>query len=126
LYEFCWWSLLLRIRTVISEFEASLVYKVSSRTARAIQRNPVWGGWGGELGQLHLSAATLFWEKVHLNNSINTVSASSSIHTDKDRNDEQTVEFVIPFGYLVDEDFRAYIRLLSTLAISTLFHSLFS
>jgi hypothetical protein len=27
--------------TQISEFEASLVYKVSSRTARAIQRNPV-------------------------------------------------------------------------------------
>jgi hypothetical protein len=26
----------------ISEFEASLVYKVSSRTARTIQRNPVW------------------------------------------------------------------------------------
>jgi hypothetical protein len=25
----------------ISKFEASLVYKVSSRTARAIQRNPV-------------------------------------------------------------------------------------
>jgi hypothetical protein len=25
----------------ISEFEASVVYKVSSRTARAIQRNPV-------------------------------------------------------------------------------------
>jgi hypothetical protein len=25
----------------ISEFEASLVYKVSSRTARVIQRNPV-------------------------------------------------------------------------------------
>jgi hypothetical protein len=25
----------------ISEFEASLVYKVSSRTARGIQRNPV-------------------------------------------------------------------------------------
>jgi hypothetical protein len=25
----------------ISEFEVSLVYKVSSRTARAIQRNPV-------------------------------------------------------------------------------------
>jgi hypothetical protein len=25
----------------ISEFEASLVYKVSSRTARAIQKNPV-------------------------------------------------------------------------------------
>jgi hypothetical protein len=24
------------------EFKASLVYKVSSRTARAIQRNPVW------------------------------------------------------------------------------------
>jgi hypothetical protein len=28
-------------RRQISEFEASLVYKVSSRTARAIQRNPV-------------------------------------------------------------------------------------
>jgi hypothetical protein len=27
----------------ISEFEASLVYRVSSRTARATQRNPVWG-----------------------------------------------------------------------------------
>jgi hypothetical protein len=26
---------------LISEFEASLVYKVSSRTARAIQRNPI-------------------------------------------------------------------------------------
>jgi hypothetical protein len=26
----------------ISEFKASLVYKVSSRTARAIQRNPVF------------------------------------------------------------------------------------
>jgi hypothetical protein len=26
----------------ISEFKASLVYKVISRTARAIQRNPVW------------------------------------------------------------------------------------
>jgi hypothetical protein len=28
-------------RQAISEFEFSLVYKVSSRTARAIQRNPV-------------------------------------------------------------------------------------
>jgi hypothetical protein len=28
----------------ISEFKASLVYKVSSRTARATQRNPVSGG----------------------------------------------------------------------------------
>jgi hypothetical protein len=27
----------------ISEFKANLVYKVSSRTARAIQRNPVSG-----------------------------------------------------------------------------------
>ena len=26
----------------ISEFEASLVYRLSSRTARATQRNPVW------------------------------------------------------------------------------------
>jgi hypothetical protein len=30
-----------RQRQVDFEFEASLVYKVSSRTARAIQRNPV-------------------------------------------------------------------------------------
>jgi hypothetical protein len=30
-----------RQRQAISEFEASLVYRVSSRTARAIQRNPV-------------------------------------------------------------------------------------
>jgi hypothetical protein len=30
-----------RQRKQISEFKASLVYKVSSRTARAIQRNPV-------------------------------------------------------------------------------------
>jgi hypothetical protein len=28
----------------ISEFEASLVYRVSSRTARTTQRNPVSGG----------------------------------------------------------------------------------
>jgi hypothetical protein len=26
----------------ISEFEASLVYRVSSKTARATQRHPVW------------------------------------------------------------------------------------
>jgi hypothetical protein len=26
----------------MSEFKASLVFRVSSRTARAIQRNPVW------------------------------------------------------------------------------------
>jgi hypothetical protein len=26
----------------ISEFKASLVYRVSSRTARATQRNPIW------------------------------------------------------------------------------------
>jgi hypothetical protein len=30
----------------ISEFEASLVYRVSSRTARATQRNPFWGERG--------------------------------------------------------------------------------
>ena len=35
----------------ISEFEASLVYRVSSRTARAIQRNPVWGVVGREIAQ---------------------------------------------------------------------------
>jgi hypothetical protein len=33
----------------ISEFEASLVYRVSSRTARAIQRNPVSKKKEGEL-----------------------------------------------------------------------------
>jgi hypothetical protein len=41
-----WWHTPLipafwRQRQAISEFEASLVYKVSSRTARATQRNPV-------------------------------------------------------------------------------------
>ena len=38
----------------ISKFKASLVYKVSSRTARAIQRNPVSKNQRGEKG---------FWEK---------------------------------------------------------------
>jgi hypothetical protein len=28
----------------LCEFKASLVYRVSSRTTRATQRNPVWGG----------------------------------------------------------------------------------
>jgi hypothetical protein len=41
-----WWRTPLipalgRQRQADSEFEASLVYKVSSRTVRAIQRNPV-------------------------------------------------------------------------------------
>jgi hypothetical protein len=36
-----WWYTPLIPALGISEFEASLVYKVSSRTARAIQRNPV-------------------------------------------------------------------------------------
>jgi hypothetical protein len=41
-----WWHTPLipalgRERQVISEFEASLVYRESSRTARATQRNPV-------------------------------------------------------------------------------------
>jgi hypothetical protein len=41
-----WWCTPLipalgRQRQAISEFEASLVYRVSSRTARATQRNPV-------------------------------------------------------------------------------------
>jgi hypothetical protein len=36
----------------ISEFKTSLVYRVSSRTARGIQRNPVSrGGGGGEGGE---------------------------------------------------------------------------
>jgi hypothetical protein len=33
-----------------SEFEASLVYRVSSRTARATQRNPVSGRGSGGVG----------------------------------------------------------------------------
>jgi hypothetical protein len=41
-----WWltpliPALWRQRQAVSEFEASLVYKVSSRTAKAIQRDPV-------------------------------------------------------------------------------------
>jgi hypothetical protein len=38
-----WWCMPLipALSRRISEFEASLVYKVSYRTARAIQRNPV-------------------------------------------------------------------------------------
>jgi hypothetical protein len=40
-----WWRTplipALRRQRQISEFESSLVYKVSSRTARATQRNPV-------------------------------------------------------------------------------------
>jgi hypothetical protein len=46
LHSQAWWRTpvipaLGRQRQWISEFEASLVYRVSSRTARAIQRNPV-------------------------------------------------------------------------------------
>jgi hypothetical protein len=37
---------------LISEFEASLVYRVSSRTGRATQRNPVWGGGGRKKKEL--------------------------------------------------------------------------
>jgi hypothetical protein len=42
----------------ISEFEASLVYRVSSKTARAAQRNPVLEGWGfgGDLLEIHMVA----------------------------------------------------------------------
>jgi hypothetical protein len=45
-YSQAWWCMPLilalgRQRQAMSEFEASLVYKVSSRTARATQRNPV-------------------------------------------------------------------------------------
>ena len=31
---------------LISEFKASLVYRVSSRTARATDTNDIGGGWG--------------------------------------------------------------------------------
>jgi hypothetical protein len=46
IYTWQWWHTPLipalgRQSRWISEFEASLVYKMSSRTARAIQRNPV-------------------------------------------------------------------------------------
>jgi hypothetical protein len=40
----------------ISEFEASLVYRVSSRTARATQRNPVSRG---KKKKSHISKAVL-------------------------------------------------------------------
>jgi hypothetical protein len=38
-----WWNtpLIPALGRLISEFEASLVYRVSSSTARAVQRNPV-------------------------------------------------------------------------------------
>ena len=44
--SWAWWHMPLipalgRQRQWVSEFEASLVYRVSSRTARTIQRNPV-------------------------------------------------------------------------------------
>jgi hypothetical protein len=50
-----------------SEFKASLVYRVSSRIARATQKNPVWdGGWEGELFTLNFIVPTVvqhlaFW-----------------------------------------------------------------
>jgi hypothetical protein len=55
----------------ISEFEASLVYRVSSRTARDTQRNPVsnphphppqkkrYSSWGGEVAQWLRTLAAL-------------------------------------------------------------------
>jgi hypothetical protein len=62
----------------ISEFKASLVYKVSSRTARATQRNPVSkqtnkqtnrtktkkeeeGGGGGGGGGVRVLKSSIFW-----------------------------------------------------------------
>jgi hypothetical protein len=43
----------------ISEFEASLVYKVGSWTARAIQRNPV-------LKNFYFSLFSLDWPGIHV------------------------------------------------------------
>jgi hypothetical protein len=43
----------------ISEFKASLVYRVSSRTARDTQRNPALGGRGEELKKLDIKKKKL-------------------------------------------------------------------
>jgi hypothetical protein len=50
----------------ISEFEASLVHKMSPRTAKATQRNPVgigggvWGGGAGLAKQARLGSTHLY------------------------------------------------------------------
>jgi hypothetical protein len=50
----------------ISEFEASLVYKVSSRTARAIQRNPVSKNQKKKKGKKKCEGTTWAQRRVHL------------------------------------------------------------
>jgi hypothetical protein len=61
----------------ISEFEASLVYRVSSRTARATQRNPVSKSQKKKkkktnLQKLEITQMSLNWrmDKVYLHNGI--------------------------------------------------------
>ena len=40
-----WWCSIQEAEARRSEFEDSLFYRASSSTARAMQRNPVGGGW---------------------------------------------------------------------------------
>jgi hypothetical protein len=50
----------------ISEFKASLVYKVSSRTARAKQRNPVWKNKQTNKQQQQQNQKTKQNKKIHI------------------------------------------------------------
>ena len=59
----------------ISEFEASLVYKVSSRTARAIQRNPV--SKNQDCGKSRSNEACLHPRKKHTGDTLVRAQCSS-------------------------------------------------
>jgi hypothetical protein len=48
----------------ISEFEASLVYRVSSRTARATQRNPVLKNKNKTTTTKRLAPRIPYWKKI--------------------------------------------------------------
>jgi hypothetical protein len=79
-----WWHTPLipalgRQRQAISEFEASLVYKVSSRTARAIQRNPVSNPSPPQKKSL-LSGLLRLWSRVRI-----AIRTRRELHTPRGR-----------------------------------------